>query len=234
MAVDDWLLNRHVAGAPPVLRFYTWEPTAISLGYHQRRWPENWQTLTWQGRPVDLVRRPTGGRAVLHQGDLTYALVLSGLQGTRMEIYQHLCQFLIQGFKSLGVELALGEAGRGYIHNPNCFGTATGADLVMAHTGAKLIGSAQVWRQGCVLQHGSIRLHPDAGLFETVFGVPMPPVDLPRALTELSVEDCHQRVVAALTAAAAECFAATFETAPLTPAEIQAAADCSPLAHVLV
>jgi lipoate-protein ligase A len=71
MAIDQWLLEQHLAGQiPPTLRFYTWQPAAISLGYHQRRWPEFWQELSWRGIPVELVRRPSGGRAVLHQGEL--------------------------------------------------------------------------------------------------------------------------------------------------------------------
>lgn len=173
MAIDQWLLEEHRQGKhPPTLRFYTWLPVAISLGYHQRRYPEFWQTLTWQGKAVDLVRRPSGGRAVLHQGDLTYAVVTSGLSGNRIQDYQTICEFLIRGWRSLGVELGFGNAGRGYIHsyvhNPNCFGTATVADLVLAD-GTKLIGSAQLRRDQAILQHGSMRLTPDRGLFEQVF-----------------------------------------------------------------
>lgn len=169
MAIDRWLLEQHRLGVhPPALRFYTWSPVAISLGCHQHRWPEFWQDLTWQGKPVDLVKRPTGGRAVLHQGDLSYALITSGYTGKRLEIYQTLCEFLIQGLRSLGVDLHYGDAGRNYIHNPSCFGTATGADLVLSN-GVKLIGSAQVWRDQAVLQHGSIRLESDPTLFSQVF-----------------------------------------------------------------
>ncbi|MFM6223876.1 MAG: lipoyl protein ligase domain-containing protein, partial [Dolichospermum sp.] len=146
MAIDRWLLVQHESGkSPPILRFYTWSPPAISLGYHQRQYPEFWQNLIWKGQKLDLVRRPTGGRAVLHQGDLTYSVVTSGLRGNTLEIYTKICEFLIQGWRSLGIELYYGQAGRGYIHNPNCFGTATGADLVLAD-GSKLIGSAQLRR----------------------------------------------------------------------------------------
>ncbi len=170
MAIDSWLLEQHQSGKhPPTLRFYTWSPAAISLGYHQHQYPEYWQNLTWQGKKLDLVRRPSGGRAVLHQGDLTYAVVTSALTGNRLEAYQKICEFLIQGWRSLGVELQYGTAGRGYIHNPNCFGTATSADLVLTD-GSKLIGSAQLRRGKTILQHGSIRLQPDAKLFAEVFG----------------------------------------------------------------
>lgn len=219
MAIDSWLLEQHRLGLhPPTLRFYTWLPSAISLGYHQKQYPQTWLQLTWQGLPVELVRRPTGGRAVLHQGDLTYSVVTSGLKGSRIEAYQKLCEFLIQGWKSLGVELHYGEAGRGYIHNPNCFGTATGADLVTSD-GAKLIGSAQLRRDGVILQHGSIRLEPDADLFAEVFGKDFfTPVQLPLSFRE---EDLISTVIAALTSAARDCFGVDFVLQPLSPEEWQ-------------
>lgn len=114
MSIDTWLLEQHRLGLhPPTLRFYTWSPAAISLGYHQHRYPEHWHNLIWHGEPVDLVRRPSGGRAVLHQGDLTYAVITSGLTGNRMQAYETICEFLIQGWRQLGIELHYGQAGRG-------------------------------------------------------------------------------------------------------------------------
>ncbi|MFB2879226.1 lipoate--protein ligase family protein [Floridanema aerugineum] len=180
MAIDGWLLEQHRLGLhPPALRFYTWSPAAISLGYHQRRWPDFWENLSWENTKLDLVRRPTGGRAVLHQGDLTYAIITSGISGSRMQVYQKLCEFLIVGWRSLGVNLHYGTAGRGYIHNPNCFATPTGADLLLDN-GSKLIGSAQVYRDGAILQHGSMLLQPDKSLFSQVFPETAPPtINLP-------------------------------------------------------
>lgn len=212
MAFDSWLLDQHRLGLQPSsLRFYAWLKPTLSLGYHQRQIPDHWHELQWQGQPVEIVRRPTGGRAVLHQGDLTYALVTSGLKGSRRAVYQQLCQFLIEGWQRLEVDLFFGAAGRGYIHNPSCFGTATAADLVMAD-GYKLIGSAQSYRNGCVLQHGSIRLHPDSDLFQAVFGEPIAPPNLPPACqTAGSVE----RIIQTLTQAASECFEVEFDQQPL-------------------
>ncbi|HYX17777.1 MAG TPA: biotin/lipoate A/B protein ligase family protein [Nostoc sp.] len=213
MAVDRWLLEQHYSGKhPPTLRFYTWSPPAISLGYHQRQFPEHWQHLTWQGQKLDLVRRPTGGRAVLHQGDLTYAVVTSGLTGSRLQVYEKICEFLIQGWRLLGVELHYGTEGRGYIHNPNCFGTATSADLVLPD-GGKLIGSAQLRRSGTILQHGSMRLQPDAQLLNQVFGAEsFTTLQLPQSL---SVE----KIIAALVAAASNCFDMQIELKPLSQCE---------------
>lgn len=216
MAIDRWLLDQHVKGLQPsCLRFYTWRSPTISLGYHQQQLPAHWNNLRWQGQPVDLVRRPTGGRAVLHQGDLTYALITSGLKGSRREVYRQLCQFLIEGWQALGVKLSFGEAGRGYIHNPNCFGSATAADLVMEN-GYKLIGSAQVYRDGCVLQHGSMRLQPDSELFEKVFGEKIEQPALPKILQAAGRVDI---VVKAIAQAAIKSFDVCFEEQPLTAME---------------
>ena len=213
MAIDKWLLAQHKSGKhPPTLRFYTWSPPAISLGYHQRQYPEFWQNLQWRGEKLDLVRRPTGGRAVLHQGDLTYAVITSGISGSRFQIYAKICQFLIQGWRSLGVELRYGTAGRGYIHNPNCFATATTADLVLPD-GSKLIGSAQLRNGEVVLQHGSICLQPNADLFSLVFGAEsFRSVELPG---NLSLES----IITALTTAASDCFAMDIQVQPLSPSE---------------
>ncbi len=215
MAIDRWLLEQYLLGLhPPTLRFYTWSPVAISLGYHQSSFPTHWQQITWNNEPVDLVRRPTGGRAVLHQGDLTYAAIASGFKGSRMQVYQQVCEFLIRGWQSLGVELQYGNAGRGYIHNPNCFGTATGADLVLPD-GNKLIGSAQLKRGNAVLQHGSMRLAPDKELFTKVFGEEVfQPINLP--LIE------PVAVIEALTAAARNRFNIQLEVQPLSSVEWEA------------
>ncbi len=212
MAIDEWLLKQHLSGHPPSLRFYTWSPSAISLGYHQRKYPEDWQNLIWENEQIDLVRRPTGGRAVLHHGDLTYAVVTSGFSGSRMEAYKKICEFLIQGCRNLGIELNYGTAGRGYINNPNCFGTATGADLVTVD-GNKLIGSAQLRRGDAILQHGSMRLKPDAELFKKVFGEEL----LDRVVIGEDLE--IERIISVLVDAARHCFGVEFEEKALSDGE---------------
>ena len=212
MAIDEWLLKQHQSGHPATLRFYTWLPSAISLGYHQRKYPDFWQNLIWKGEEIDLVRRPTGGRAVLHDGDLTYAVVTSGLSRSRIEAYKKICEFLIQGWRNLGIELNYGTAGRGYINNPNCFGTATGADLVTVD-GSKLIGSAQLRRGDAILQHGSMRLKPDAELFKKVFGEEL----FDGVVIEKDLE--IERIIAALVDAAKDCFGVEFEEKALSEHE---------------
>lgn len=219
MAIDEWLLEQHRAGHwPPVLRFYGWSCPTVSLGYHQTQWPPHWANIAWRQQPLDIVRRPSGGRAVLHQGDITYGLVVSGLSGRRAEIYRFLCQFLIEGWRSLGIHLQFGQARRGYIHNPNCFGTATAADLVTPD-GYKLIGSAQLRRDRTLLQHGSIRLTPDPNLFAQVFQTPLDSsAETSETLSQLQTHE----VIAALERAATATLGVSFEPYRLTPSDWQA------------
>ncbi|ELS00018.1 biotin/lipoate A/B protein ligase family protein [Gloeocapsa sp. PCC 73106] len=175
MAIDTWLLQQHRLGKqPPCLRFYTWSPPAISLGYHQRRYPETWHQITWQGQPLEIVRRPTGGRAVLHDQDLTYAIVTSGIPGRVIGVYHYLSSFLIEAGRSLGLVLDYGQGGKNYLNHANCLATSTPADLVDL-TGQKLVGSALLKQGNCYLLHGSLQLATDNQLYTQVFG-DLPPV----------------------------------------------------------
>lgn len=211
MALDLWLFNQHCLGLhPPTLRFYTWAPAAISLGYHQTKIPDFWQQLSWNNQPIDLVRRPSGGRAVLHQGDLTYAVIASGFAASRAEAYRQICQFLIEGWRSLSISLQYGQTKRSYIHNPNCFGTATTADLITP-SGNKLIGNAQLRRGSAILQHGSMRLNPDRALFQQVFEQSLEAVLAPTIPT--------QTIIDALTTSARQCFGIQLINQPLSNKE---------------
>lgn len=174
MAIDEWLLEqalpRGTAAAPgspcgPVLRFYTWSRPTLSLGFHQRRLEPHWLELHRRGE-LDLVRRPSGGQAVLHDGELTYALVWPLAPARRKEAYRQACTWLQEGFASLGRPLRFGERPPDP-RNPSCFAASTAADLVESN-GGKRIGSAQLWRRGVLLQHGSILLAPDPGLWRQV------------------------------------------------------------------
>jgi lipoate-protein ligase A len=175
MAIDEWLLDQAVAGGGPALRFYRWQRASVSLGYHQRRIPEHWQhppapEIAPEG--LEWVRRPSGGRAVLHAGCLTYALVWPGAPADRALAYALACGWLRETFQALGLPLSHGRqlASR---DRASCFASGTPADLVHA-CGAKRIGSAQLWRRGCLLQHGSVLLQPPAPLWTWLFGEPPP------------------------------------------------------------
>jgi len=115
--------------------------------------------------------------------------------------------------RSLGIELHYGSTGRGYIHNPNCFGTATNADLVTSD-GHKLIGSAQLRQGNAILQHGSILLKPDRSLFMQVFGSTPSPV---AEIEKIAIA----KIIQALTEAAIDCFGIELITEPLSAADHQ-------------
>ena len=180
MAIDSWMFQQLLAGGPPMLRLYRWSRPTVSLGRHQQRWPAHWRRLQEQGQ-IDLVRRPTGGRAVLHAGAITYALVQRSQQRRRGDAYRHACQWLQLAFANVGEPLHFGAAAAASLQQrSNCFGTATTADLVTS-SGSKRIGSAQCWQGEVMLQHGSILLDPPAGLWQELFGV------VPPALAALPV-----------------------------------------------
>lgn len=164
MAIDEAMLDCHIEGAvPPTLRLYGWKPAAVSIGYGQKH-PEK-LIERCAGRGIDVVRRPTGGRAVLHMDELTYSFV--GNAGTDIEgdrllgasiasAYKKICQALIAAIKHLGVELEIGASQPSYRDLNDCFLSTTTADLHL--NGKKMVGSAQLRRGSAVLQHGSILL----------------------------------------------------------------------------
>lgn len=220
MATDAWLLEQLIAGQiPPTMRLYRWQPAALSLGYHQKQWPAQWRSLTWQRQSVDLVRRPTGGRAVIHQGDLTYAVVMP-LRGRRQDLYRLICNGLIAAWQRLGVSLSFGTAGRNYRHQANCFALATAADLVTP-TGYKLIGSAQLRRDRYLLQHGSIRLWPAHALSAQVFSSASyidvaPPAVIPNQFDNAWLTQLSELILSELS----RTLGITLESQPLTAQEL--------------
>ena len=155
MAADLACLDEVAAGAEPRLRLYGWCPPALSLGRFQ---PDaDVDVDACRARGVEVVRRPTGGRALLHGADLTYAVALrrpAGAAGHVDALYRTIASGLVAGLGRLGVEAHVGEDRRAA--GPACFAAAQGADLRVGDR--KLCGSAQVQRGSVVLQHGSILL----------------------------------------------------------------------------
>ena len=171
MQRDRWMLDQlaspAVEGAQALLRFYRWSEPTLSLGHHQEA-PER---AAASGLPV--VRRPSGGAAVLHGGDLCYAIALAQPPRGRRRTYLALNHWLQLSFEALGAVLQAGEEPQSR-QERQCFSSATAADLV-DRSGRKRIGSAQLWRQGQLLQHGSIQLDPDPALWAALFDEDPPP-----------------------------------------------------------
>ena len=165
MALDEAILMSVTAEeAPPTLRLYAWDPPCLSIGYAQPVADVDQKMLTKFG--WDLVRRPTGGRAILHTDELTYAVVATSIDqhigGGVLETYQRISRGLVASLTLLGMsvevqpDLSIPEDQRS---NPVCFQVPSAYEVTV--NGRKLIGSAQVRRRGGVLQHGSLPLRGD-------------------------------------------------------------------------
>jgi lipoyl(octanoyl) transferase len=162
MAVDEALADAVGRGdSPPVARLYGFAPATLSLGRFQKV-----RGLLAEGRQradgITLVRRPTGGHAVLHDSELTYSVALPKGEGGSLpwgggkrEVYMFIARILMQGLAHLGITGTVNAAQRGDIHNPDCFGSA-GEFEIAGRGGRKLIGSAQMTTRTAILQHGSI------------------------------------------------------------------------------
>ncbi|WP_249864842.1 lipoate--protein ligase family protein [Paenibacillus konkukensis] len=170
MAVDEAILIAHSEGkVPPTVRFYGWEPPTLSIGYFQKAEEVDFERLAEEG--LGFVRRPTGGRAVLHDNELTYSIIVAesypGIPSGVTEAYRVLSEGLLLGFRKLGldaqmVQLASEEDKSKYasMGSSACFDSPSWYELVVE--GRKIAGSAQTRQKQVVLQHGSILLDMDA------------------------------------------------------------------------
>ncbi len=164
MAIDEALAEAVGQGASlPVVRLYGFSPPTLSLGRFQKA-RDIYRPRELEKDGITLVRRPTGGHAVLHDNELTYSVAIAKDQdnptvgGSRKrEIYLFIARVLLQGLARLGVTATVNAAQKGDIHNPDCFGSA-GEYEIAGRGGRKLIGSAQMTTRRAILQHGSIPL----------------------------------------------------------------------------
>jgi len=158
MALDYYYAMSAENHQNPILRFYGWEPYCLSLGKHQAVSEVDVLRLKQDG--YHLVRRPTGGSAILHAKELTYSLILPLKDMGHHEIYQHVHQIISNALKKLNypVELQLSEEKGSYLNRGAqtfaCFNRAARAEI--RSRGKKLVGSAQRLLGNTLLQHGSI------------------------------------------------------------------------------
>jgi lipoate-protein ligase A len=164
MAVDESILEHIGRGeSPSTLRLYAWEPPCLSLGYAQPLADVDAARLKERG--WEVVRRPTGGRAILHTDELTYSVTAPAseprLAGSVLESYNRLAGALLAAIESLGlpVEMKEGPNANQDVPNPVCFEVPSAHEITVQ--GKKLIGSAQARRKEGVLQHGSLPLTGD-------------------------------------------------------------------------
>jgi lipoyl(octanoyl) transferase len=181
MALDEALLDWHSEGKiPPTIRFYGWDPATLSIGYFQKVEKEiNLEAVKEHG--LGFVRRPTGGRGVLHEHELTYSVIVSEdhpeMPKTVTEAYRVISEGILKGFQGLGLEayFAVPKTAeeREGLKNPRsavCFDAPSWYELVVE--GRKVAGSAQTRQKGVILQHGSILLDLDEDKLFSLFNYP--------------------------------------------------------------
>ncbi len=166
MASDVLMLQKLSERVDISIRFYKWEGIWLSIGKHQKDLPKSWINLVKEQK-LNIVRRPSGGNAVLHSGGLTYALTWRSAPRRRHQAYLEASQWLINCFDEIGLHLSFGNQSQS-TSSRNCFSTSTIADLV-DEDGIKRIGSAQLWKNGNLLQHGEILLDPPIELWMQIF-----------------------------------------------------------------
>lgn len=167
LAIDEAILQNYCAGkTPPTLRFYSWQPAAVSLGYFQNA---N-QVVNWdfcRGERVDVVRRLTGGPAVLHDDEWAYSLVINEKEplvpATITGSYRYFSQALLAGLKHFGVDAQMSMPQAAYSQKKPAAVSTVDFDSTLGYEityrGRKLLGSAQVRKHGAILQHGSLLLN---------------------------------------------------------------------------
>jgi lipoate-protein ligase A len=163
MAKDETLLEEVSLGkSPPTLRFYGWQPPALSLGYFQKAaLGVNFEAC--KNLQVDIVRRPTGGRAILHEHEVTYCVVMPfvpGEEGSVLHTYKKINYALLQGLKLLGVKAELIPKAKNTAPSASksfaCFSSPSWYEVQVGEK--KLLGSAQCRKNNTLLQHGSLML----------------------------------------------------------------------------
>jgi lipoate-protein ligase A len=150
----------------PIVRIYGWARPTLSIGHHQSLSDSARRRCDALG--VEVVRRPTGGAAVLHGSDVTYSVSARSQGRSVLDAYRWVAEGLVAGLVQLGLSAAVAEHDAGRTSSPACFASTRGADLEIA--GSKICGSAQLRRRGWFLQHGSIPLQDPWPLTRALLG----------------------------------------------------------------
>lgn len=190
MAIDEAIMIAHREGfVPPTIRFYQWSPPAVSLGYFQDLQKEI-DVDTCKNMGIDIVRRPTGGKAVLHDKELTYSFIIKEshplVNDSILETYKKISGGIIRGLSYLGIKADLvplreklkstpsGNEAKSKIPHSDiksiCFSVPSQYEVQVK--GKKIVGSAQVRKREIVLQHGSLLIELEKDKLFSVFNFP--------------------------------------------------------------
>ena len=190
MAIDEAIMIAHREGlVPPTIRFYQWSPPAVSLGYFQDLQKEI-DVDTCKDMGIDIVRRPTGGKAVLHDKELTYSFIIREshplVNNSILETYKKISGGMIRGLSYLGIKAelvplreklrsaSLSNGNKSEIRHSDfksiCFSVPSQYEVQVESK--KIVGSAQVRKKEIVLQHGSLLIELEKDKLFSVFNFP--------------------------------------------------------------
>ena len=164
MALDEIAAETAAAGGPRTVRVYRWEPSTLSLGYHQDPTTIDWEFCEREG--ITVTRRPTGGGAIYHDshGDISYSIVAPAaeLPGDLMETYELLCEPVLEAFGRMGVDADFADAPKDSLLYPSCYLRDVNPAHDVLAGGRKVSGNAQYRTREAVIQHGSLSFSTDA------------------------------------------------------------------------
>lgn len=163
MAIDEALLTSKL----PVLRFYGWKPAGLSIGYFQSVKSFNFESL--KKHNIELVRRLTGGNAVLHDKEITYSFIIGEEEMPKsvIESYKIISKGLLDGLKNLGLKAAMNDEVEKGEKSAVCFNDPSWYEILV--NGKKIAGSAQKRVNGKILQHGAILIDVDVEKYCSLF-----------------------------------------------------------------
>lgn len=234
MAIDQAIAEQYAVESQPTLRFYRWRPACLSLGVAQRL-QRDVDLAACAELGIDVVRRQTGGRAILHDQEVTYSLVTAANDPlvrahSIVESYRTISAALCAGLIELGVMPELAprpEAGSA--KSAACFDLPSDYEITLG--GRKLIGSAQARKHGVILQHGSLLLHADAQILSKVLRLPEDLTGAALAQRLIALDEAlgglptFDAVVAALVRGFEQTWRIMLEPGELSPAEEARAAE---------
>jgi len=221
MAIDQALLERAARCRERWLRLYRWQPHCLSFGRHEPA-TRRYDAARIAERGLDTVRRPTGGRAVWHSREVTYAVAAPGnALGALQQAYLEIHQMLLQALRALGAPAVMAppqpparlDAGA-------CFAQPVGGEIMIA--GKKVVGSAQLREGEVLLQHGSILLHDDQAIVQAVSREAPADESGPGSLRPMDLAD-HDGVAEAVADAAATRWRGRWDREPPIDAVLQLA-----------
>lgn len=218
MALDQWMFDTEGTW----LRFYGWARPTLSLGRNQKPEPDM-DLAAAKAAGIDLVRRASGGQAVLHHLELTYSFAASvpPMASSILQSYSDIRQPLLAGLSALGIPLECApETAKFRPQSSVCFAKAAGHEILFEQR--KLVGSAQRRQKGRLLQHGSILLELDLDLHQTVWPERAPEIwqretaTLSQALGDFEIGKIREQLEQAF----AEAFSARLVPRAISPEEM--------------